>query len=175
MLKKFYSNLNKNKLKQNYLNLDEITQKACIPDGKVKGIVNFASPLVLFYSDMSDSNYEQNFYNKLLVKYIIENGIFMITVNFREDPLGFPTTRNLTIDEISKMINMPIEIPSGVVFDDSSVWSKRPFLLAHTAYWNAKGTFSKAIVKSFVNGYKFQYDLKYQKKVLKRNSKKSEL
>ena len=168
-------NQNKDELKQNYLKINEMTEKACIPDGKVKGIVNFASPLVLFYSDMSDPNYEQNFYNKLAIKYIMENGIFMLTVNFREDPLGFPTNHNLTAKEIAETIRLPILNPSGVIYDDSSVWSKRPFVLAHTSYWNAKGTFSNAIVKSFINGYKFQYDSKYQEKVLKRKSKKSEL
>ena len=168
-------NQDKTKLKQNYLKINEMTEKACIPEGRVKGIVNFASPLVLFYSDMSDPNYEQNFYNKLAVKYIMENGIFMLTVNFREDPLGFPTYNNLTAEEMAKTINLPIENPSGVIFDDSSVWSKRPFVFAHTSYWNAKGTFSNAIVKSFVNGYRFQYDNKYQSKILKRKSKMSEL
>lgn len=168
-------NQDKDELKQNYLKINEMTEKACIPEGRVKGIVNFASPLVLFYSDLSDPNYEQNFYNKLAVKYILENGIFMLTVNFREDPLGFPTTHNLTIDEISEAIDLPITNPRGVIFDYSGVWSKRPFVLAHTSYWSAKGTFSNAIVKSFINGYKFQYDQKYQKKVLKRHSKKSEL
>ena len=169
-------NQDKNKLKQNYLKINEMTETACIPEGKVKGIVNFASPLVLFYSDMSDPDYEQNFYNKLLIKYVMENGIFMITVNFREDPLGFPTNHNLTAEEIAEtIIKLPIENPTGVIYDNSSVWSKRPFVLAHTSYWSARGTFSKAVVNSFVNGYKFQYDPKYQKKVIKRNSKKSEL
>ena len=168
-------NQNKAKLKQNYLKFNEMTKTACIPEGNVKGIVNFASPLVLFYSDMSDPNYEQNFYNKLMVKYVMEHGIFMLTVNFREDPLGYPTNHNLTSNEISEMIGLPIDNPSGVIFDNSSVWSKRPFVLAHTSYWSARGTFSNAVVKSFVNGYKFQYDPKYQAKVLKRKSKKSEL
>lgn len=168
-------NQDKDELKQNYLKINEMTQRACIPEGKVKGVVSFASPLALFYSDVSDPNYEHNFYNKLMVKYIMENGIFTITANFREDPLGFPINRNLTAEEISETIGLPIENPTGVIFDNSSVWSKRPFVLAHTSYWNARGAFSKAVVKSFVNGYKFQYDPKYQQKVLKRNSKKSEL
>ena len=168
-------NQNKEELKQNYLKLNEMTQKACIPPNSVAGVVDFASPLVLFYSDMSDPNYEQNFYNRLLIKYVIENGIFMLTVNFREDPLGFPTNHNVTIDEIAKVIDMPIENPSGVIYDNSGVWGKRPCFLAHTSYWSARGTFAKAVVKTFVNGYKFQYDPEYQKKVLKKNSKKSEL
>ena len=168
-------NQDREKLKANYLRLDEMTEIACAPDNKVKGIVNFASPLVLFYSDLADSDYELNYYNKLMTKYILENGIFWITVNFREDPLGFPTSRNMTVNEIQERLDMKIENPSGVIFDDSSVWSKRIFPLAHTAYWNARGTFSKAVVKSFVNGYKFHYNPKYQAKVLKHNNKKSEL
>ncbi len=168
-------NQDKNKLKQNYLKLNEMTKIACVPDGKVKGVVNFASPLVLFYSDMSDPDYEQTYYNKLAIKYIMEHGIFMLTVNFREDPIGFPTNHNLTADEIAKTINLPIKNPSGVIYDNSSVWSKRPCVFAHTSYWSARKPFSKGVVNSFVNGYKFQYDPQYQEKVLKRNKKKSEL
>ena len=168
-------NQDKEQLKQNYLKMDEMTELACAPENKVKGVVNFACPLVLFYSDMSDSNYELNFYNTLMIKYIMENGIFMLTVNFREDPLGFPTNRNLTVKEIEKLVGVDIENPTGVIYDNSSVWSKRMFALAHTSYWTARGTFSNAVVKSFVNGYKFQYDLKYQNRILKRNNKKSEL
>ena len=168
-------NQNKEALKKNYLKIDEMTKIACIPNGKVKGVVNFASPLVLFYSDMSDPDYELDFYQTLLIKHIFENGIFMITVNFREDPLGFPTNKNLTIQEVEKALEVPIENPSGVIYDNSSVWSKRPFVLAHTSYWTARGAFAKAVVNSFVNGYKFQYDEKYQQKVIKKHSKKSEL
>ena len=168
-------NQDKEQLKNNYLKIDEMTELACAPEGKVKGVVNFACPLVLFYSDMSDTNYELNFYNKLMIKYIMENGIFMMTVNFREDPLGFPTGGNMTAKEIEQRLGVTIDNPTGVIYDNSSVWSKRMFALAHTSYWTAKGTFANAVVKSFVNGYKFQYNEKYQEKVIKRNSKKSEL
>ena len=168
-------NQDKEQLMQNYLKMDEMTELACAPVDKVKGVVNFACPLVLFYSDISDSNYELNFYNKLMIKYIMENGIFMLTVNFREDPLGFPTSKNMTAKEIEKRVGLDIENPTGVIYDNSGVWSKRMFALAHTSYWTARKTFSNAIVKSFVNGYKFQYDEKYQNKILRRNSKKSEL
>ena len=168
-------NQDKEQLKKNYLKIDEMTAKACSPEGKVKGVVNFASPLVLFYSDISDPDYELNFYNKLMIKYIMENGIFFLTVNFREDPLGFPTSKNLTAQEIEDRLGLEIDNPTGVIFDNSGVWSKRLFALAHTSYWTARGTFSNAIVKSFVNGYKFQYDEKYQAKVIKQNRKKSEL
>lgn len=73
--------------------MDIATEKVCSPKGAVRGVVNFASPLVLFYSDLADSDYELTYYNKLMLKYIMENGLFMLTVNFREDPLGFPTSK----------------------------------------------------------------------------------
>ena len=168
-------NPNTELLKEGYLKLDEVTEQVCAPKDKVIGIVNFASPLVLFYSEMSDPNYEPNYYNRLMIKHIYENGIFMMTINFREDPLGFPTNRNLTIKDTEKLLEIEVENPSGVIYDNSGVWSKRMFPFAHTAYWSARGTFSSAIVKSFITAYKFQYDEKYQNKVLKRNSKKSEL
>ena len=168
-------NPNPELLKENYLKLDEITESACAPKGKVFGVVNFASPLPLFYSDLADPNYELNYYNKLMAKYILENEIYFLTVNFKEDPLGFPSSRNLTIKDVENRLDITIENPKGVIYDNSGVWSKRMFPFAHTAYWNAKGTFSKAIVKTLVNGYKFQYNEKYQQKVIKRNSKKFEL
>ena len=90
------------RLMENYLKMDEATKEACTPKETVKGIVNFASPLVLFYSDLGDPEYELTYYNKLMLKYIIEQDLFWLTVNYREDPLGFPSSKNLTIDEISQ-------------------------------------------------------------------------
>ena len=37
-----------------------------------------------------------------MTKYIFEHGIFWLTVNFREDPLGFPTSRNMNHKEIAE-------------------------------------------------------------------------
>lgn len=161
-----------NSLEENYLKLREATKTACAPAGSLQGVVNFASPLVLFYSDLADPDYELTYYNKLMLKYIIENGLFFITVNYREDPLGFPSTKNLTIDEMEKLANIEIENPKGFVYDNSSVWSKRSVLFAHTSYWSAKRTFSNAVVKAFTNGYRLQYDKEFQEKVLKNNRKK---
>lgn len=168
-------NQNSNELKENYLNIDEATEKYCAPTGHVRGVVNFASPIPLFYSDMADPNYDLNFYNKYMTKYIYENGIYFLTVNFKEDPLGFPSSRNLTIAQLEERLNLKIENPTGVIFDNSSIWSKRSAFFAHTSYWSARGTFAKGVVKSFVNGTRFQYDKKYQDKVLKKKSKKSEV
>lgn len=168
-------NPNTEQLKKNYLKLNSITEEVCAPKDKVFGVVNFASPIPLFYSDMSDEKYELSYYNKFMLKYILENGMFLLTVNFKEDPLGFPSSRNFTIQELENRVNLKVENPTGIFYDDSGVWSKRLFPFAHTSYWTARSTFSNAVVDSLINGYKFQYDKEYQEKVLKRNRKKSEL
>lgn len=148
-------NNNREISKGRYLELDKYTEQACIPDGALKGIVNFASPLVLFYSDLADPDYELTYYNRFMLKYILEHNLFMLTVNFKEDPMGFPTTRNLTAKEFAEKAKIDIINPKGFIYDNSKVWSKRTFLLAHTSYWSARKTFSKAVAQSFVDGYNF--------------------
>ena len=155
-------NQNQEELKNNYLKLDEMTELACAPEKNLRGIVNFASPLVLFYSDLADPDYQLNYCTKVMTKYIFENGIFWLTINFREDPLGFPTSRNLNYKEIAEKLNLEILNPTGVIYDDSSVWSRRLFAFAHTSYWTARNVFAKAVVKSFIEVYKFQYENKLQ-------------
>lgn len=151
-------NKDTNRIKDKYINLDEITEKACAPENSIAGIVNFANPLPLFYSDLFDDKYELNYFNSLMVKYILENGMFLITVNFREDPIGFSTSSNLTVKDIEHHLNMKINNPAGVIYNNSNVWAKRFSFLAHVSYWSARRTFSKAVVKTLLEGKKFQYN-----------------
>jgi len=147
-------NRDEDKLEENYLKIQEATKTACAPSDTFAGVVNYASPLVLFYSDLADPNYELNYYNKLMMKYIIEQGLFFVTVNYREDPLGFPTSRNLTVEEMEKVLNVKFNKYKGFVYDNSSVWSKRSFIFAHTSYWSSRRAFANAVVKAFIEGSK---------------------
>ena len=168
-------NPNKENLKNNYLKLDNVTENVCAPEDKVFGVVNFASPLPLFYSDIEDENYELSYFNRYIIKYLYEQGLFFLTVNFKEDPLGYPTARNITIDDLEDIIDLKIENPKGFIYDASWIASYRMFPFAHTSYWSARRAFSNGITKNLVNGYKFQYDEKYQGKIIRQNRKKSEL
>lgn len=160
--------------KKKYMNLDSLTDKYCIPNQAVKGIVNFASPLVLFYSDLSNPNFDLTYYNRFLFEYIIENDMFWLTVNYREDPLGFPGGRNLSIEEIENIADLDIEPHKGFMYDQSNTKGRRMVFSAHTSYWATAKNFSKAIVKAYVNGYKHQYDDNLNIKDIKRIQKKSQ-
>lgn len=154
--------------KKDYIQLDDMTDKYCVPNKSVKGVVNFASPLVLFYSDLSDPNFQLTYYNRLLFKYIIENDMFWITVNYKEDPLGFPGGRNLSIEEIEDLANISIEPHMGFLYDQSDTRGGAPVFAAHTSYWSTRKRFSKAIVRAYINGYRHQYDDNYK---FKKNKK----
>ena len=151
--------------KEKYINLDASTEKVCMPEGSVKGIVNFASPLVLFYSDIADPDYELTYYNRYMLKYMLEKDLFMMTVNFKEDPMGYPTTKNLSLEEMKEKAKIEVEEPKGFVYDNSGVWSKRTFLLAHTSYWSARKTFAKAVAKSYAQGYNYFYKIDEKEKL----------
>ncbi len=157
-------NINPDLFKQNYLKLNDSTKKMCTPIKSLKGIVNFATPIVLFYSDLSDPKFELTYYNRLLFEYIIENDMFWLTVNYREDPLGFPGGRNLSIEEIENIANLDIDPHAGFMYDHSDTKGRRPFFVAHTSYWATRNNFSKAIVKAYVKGYTHQLDDEYKTK-----------
>ncbi len=155
---KLVPNMSLENAKNNYLNIDKYTCEYCIPDGALKGIVNFASPLVLFYSDISNPEYPLTYFNKLLYKYILENDMFWLTVNYADDPLGYPTTRNLSYKDLKDKVDMEILPNEGFLFSKSNVKSRRTFIGAHTSYWDTAKKFSKAVVDAYQEGYNLYND-----------------
>ncbi len=159
------------RVKENYLKIDEATESACAPEDTTLGVINYASPLVLFYSDITDPKYQISHFNKYLLKHFMENGLFFVTVNFREDPLGIPAARNLTIDEMEKSTSLQLVSPKGIFYENSGVKSWRSFVVAHTSYYSARRIFSSAVVKTMVDGHDFLYDEEFQAKMLKKRKR----
>lgn len=148
--------------KKDYVNLNNLTDKYCVPNNAVRGIVNFASPLVLFYSDLSDPSFQLTYYNRLLVKYIFEHDMFWLTVNYKEDPLGFPVGSNLSVSEIENLTNMNISPYKGFIYDQSDTNGHTIVFAAHTSYWKTRNNFAKAVARAYVNGYRHHYDDSYK-------------
>lgn len=139
--------------KEEYLMLDEFTCKSCIPPNTLKGIINFASPLVLFYSDISNPNYPLTYYNKMLYKYILENDMFWLTVNYADDPLGYPTTQNISYKDLKDKIDIDINPATGFLYSKSDTKSRKTFIGAHTSYWSTAKKFSKAVTAAYEDGF----------------------
>lgn len=160
-----------NSFKKNYMNLNQETDAVCIPDNAVIGVINIASPLVLFYSDLSDHDFPLTYYNRLLYKYILENDMFWLTVNYREDPFSFPRGKNLTVEEIENITNLAIEPHGGFIYEKSNT---RGGILAmnHMSYLSKKKTLSKVIVKAYVDGYRHQCSCEFKQKTTNKYQKK---
>ncbi len=151
--KKLIPNNNTEVVKENYNKLDEYTCKSCMPKGAIKGVVNFASPLVLFYSDISKPNYPLTYHNKLLYKYLLENNLFWLTVNYADDPFGYPASKNISYFDLKDKLNMEIKPNKGFLYSKSDIKSRRTVLGAHTSYWSTGKKFSKAVVQAYEEGY----------------------
>ncbi len=151
--KKLLPNNNTEVVKTNYDKLDEYTCKFCMPEDAIKGVINFASPLVLFYSDISNPNYPLTYHNKLLYKYLLENDIFWLTVNYADDPFGYPTSKNISYLDLKDKLNMEIKPNKGFLYSKSDIKSRRTFLGAHTSYWSTGKKFSKAVIEAYKEGY----------------------
>lgn len=146
-------NMNETYSKNVYKNLNSYTNAVCTPQGALKGIVNYASPLVLFYSDISNPAYPLTYYNKMLYKYLLENDMFWITFNYADDPLGYPTSRNVSYKDIKDRVDIEITPQGGFLYSKSDVKSSKTFIGAHTSYWASSKKFAKAVAKAYEQGY----------------------
>jgi len=161
-LDKFEPNKNMDVFKENYAELDEVTEKACFVGGTVKGVVGFASPVRLFYSDFLSNKTSINNVSRLMAKSLIENDVFYLTVNYSNDPFGFSNSENFTLKNLKDY--MPVfakrlEPGQGFIYNKSNNYVPRTFVTAHLAYWDTPKRFAKAIVKAFNEGYPHFYGL----------------
>lgn len=159
---KYSPNKNIEVFKNNYTQLDNYTEKACFRGGTVKGIVGFASPARLFYSDFLDKRTNINYISTLMAKSIIENDVFYLTVNYSNDPFGFSNSENFTYEKLQKLIpaGTSKRRNTGFIYNKSDNYVPRTFITAHLAYWDTPKRFAKAIVKAFNEGYPNFYGIK---------------
>ncbi len=145
-------NNDKSYLKATLPELNSYTNTYCAPKDSIKGIVNYACPIALFYSDPSDPNAKFTQLYLALFEYIFKNDIFWLTVNWAEDPMGYPISKNLTVTELEEFMKTEIKPTRGFFYDKSDTRSRKTFISAHTSYWNQAKKFSKAIIAAYKEG-----------------------
>ncbi len=153
------ANPNPDIFKEGVEKLNDYTKQYCAPEGAVIGVINYASPIVLFYSEFNDPRYRLTELGALTYKYVIENDMFWLTVNYSDDPLGFPTTKNITLEEVEEKTGINISPEKGFFYDKSDASSRRTFLMAHTSYWATSKRYSKLVVKAYKEGYMYFHKL----------------
>ncbi len=154
-------NPNEKQFAKAYNDIDKYTEIACVPDNTILGAVNFGSPLSLFYSSqISHSNGNNAAYQYYFLKYIQENNIFLLNVNFADDPVGFPVSRNISKADIEMEFNTNLsENGKGFIYTYSKARSGGMFATAHFAYWKHAKRFAKAVRDAYKKGYTNFYEL----------------
>lgn len=154
-------NPNEKQFAQAYKDLDKYTESACTPDDTLMGVINFGSPLSLFYSSqISRSADNSAAYQLYFLKYLQENNIFFLTVNFADDPIGFPVSRNVSKADIEMTFNTTLsDEGKGFVYNYSKVRSTGMFATAHFGYWKHAKRFAKTVRDAYKKGYINFYSL----------------
>ena len=156
----FVANPNTEYLKNTLPQLNSYTEKFCAPKNTVKGFVVFGAPLTTFDSGISKSGSAENTLSQLVMKHLVENDMFFLTVNYANDFIGMPLPGIPTLDSLKeKDLLSDIAPKGGFIYDDSKVKNHTLFFSAHLAYWSSGKKFAKSIVNAYNAGYKHFYGL----------------
>ena len=160
----FVANPDISYLKKEFPNLDKYTDKYCSPQGAVKGFVVFGAPLTIFESSASQKGTSSNLLFQLAIKYLVENDLFFLVVNYENDFIGMPLAGRPTLKDLESSANlMPISANGGFLYDGSGVKCRTNIFSSHMAYWSNGKRFAKNIVQTYNDGYKYFY-AKYSEK-----------
>lgn len=84
--------------------------------------------------------------------------MFFLTVNFKDNLIGFRIGKNLTAEEMENIYNIGFnKAGKGFIYSKSNVSSPSTFIGAHESYWKFPNKFAKALVSAYVEGYKSFY------------------
>ena len=161
----FVANPNTQYLKETIPFLNSYTEKYCAPKGAVRGFVVFGAPLTTFDSTVSKAGSPGNALSQLAMKYLVEEDMFFLTVNYANDFIGMPLPGIPTLESLKEAELLHNMQPGGgFIYDDSKVKNHTLFFSAHLAYWSSGKKFAKSIVNAYNNGYKYFYGLDKDKK-----------
>lgn len=157
MYDELLKNPNEQELKKAFARLDKDTQDLCTPDNTISGVINFGSPLELFFSCYLKTGTDCiNEYQKPFIEYLIKNNIFLLTVNFANDPLSLSVAKNPTKVSLERKLDTEFEDANkGFIYNYSKEKSLSPLFTAHFAYWIHPKKFSKTAKNAYIKGYKY--------------------
>jgi len=133
------------------------TELSCAPENAVLGIINFGSPLVVFYSDVANSESQLQYFTRKLEQELIESDQFFLTVNYKKDPIAVPIS-NVTYAGVKK-VNSDVQNGGGFTYH-ALVSGGKNIAAAHLKYWDNTNSYTKLVAKSYEEGYKQFYGIK---------------
>ncbi len=133
--------------------INEADREVCLPQGSLKGVVTFGSPIVLFFSTALDPQSVRGYLTSNMLQYILAHDMFWLHVNHVKDPIGIPFgTGENPQQTLEGILKAPVH-PRGGFLIGYPVRGKATVISAHSWYWNHPKQFSQAIVKAYNTGY----------------------
>ncbi len=155
---KMILNPNRDILKNNFSKLNNYTEVFCAPEGAIKGVVLFGTPLVTFESGATQQGSLINSLSQYLMKYIIEKDIFWLSVNYAQDFIGLPMAQKFDVSMLDSTPVLSATKPNGgFIYDNSNIKYCVNTLKGHSAYWLNGKKFAQSIVKTYNDGYEYFY------------------
>ena len=137
-------NPDKTKMKKGYRELEFYTKTECVPEGLILGVMNFGSPLPLFYPDrLVESKDSAYIYQKNFFDYIKTHDLFFLTLNYKEDVLSL-----LPKNHFSKY-----EENSGFIYTYMNKKSPSTFINAHYTYWKHPKNYAQMAKDGYIEAY----------------------
>jgi len=137
--------------------IEEQTQLSCAPEGAIVGVLNFGSPIVVFYSELSDADALNKYILEKTMQNVIETNKFYLTVNYSKDPIAMPIP-DFTFEKMTKYTNCKgIKKGNGFIYD-TMVKGGNVAVEGHRHYWYSTNKYTKAVAKAYENGYKYFYN-----------------
>ena len=153
---------------KSYLNerlkvLDVITPTTCIPDGKLRGVVTFGSPIAIFFSESMVEGREKRLVQKL-VKYVYDNDIFWLHINHIDDAIGVALAQKSIDANIAALKSSGDTSKTGFIENNNNKHAGATVINAHMWYWKKPKSFAKLVVETYETGYRHWFGTPSPKK-----------
>ena len=138
--------------------INQQTASVCSPEGAISGVLNFGSPIVVFYSELSDDNKLNKYIVAKTKQNIVETSKFYLTVNYSKDPIAMPIP-DFKYEQILQDKNCKDTKRGNGFIYDTIVKGGGITAEGHMQYWYSTNSYTKAVAKSYAKGYKYFYNI----------------
>lgn len=135
--------------------LQQQTSDVCVPQSRIRGLVTFGNPMfALLPMDKDEPGMEAQL-NRLLLRYMLENGIFWLNLNRINDPVGYSISNEQIMNSLRSDSRVNTTAPNtGFIYNNVDTSGRIYFFKAHSSYLNRPEAFSRFIVDSLKEGAK---------------------
>lgn len=137
------------------------TQQYCLPEGMVRGLVTFGSPLMLFYSTVANPEKDESYLTANMMRYMLARHMVWLHVNHSDDFIALPLPkRQQILTAVENRLGVAPVLGGGFISDYLYLRKGANLYDAHGWYWNRPKVFAHAVTRAYDLGYRDWYPTK---------------